>query len=99
MRRIALVLVLVLAAYAAGRSGAFTKLPGLGDGGGTARGGRHADRGARVADGGARRRARPRARRPPRRGCRGSGSGPVPPPPAPRGPASSGSTRRRSTAA
>jgi micrococcal nuclease len=51
MRRIALVLVLVVAAYAAGRSGAFSRLPGLGDGGGTAQGGRHADRVARVVDG------------------------------------------------
>jgi micrococcal nuclease len=51
MRRTALVLVLVLAAYAAGRSGAFSRLPGLGHGGGAARGGRHADRVARVVDG------------------------------------------------
>src|SRR4051794_12706163 len=51
MRRAGLILLLVLAAYAAGRSGAFSNLPALGDGGGAGAGGRHEDRIARVVDG------------------------------------------------
>src|SRR5215211_1666596 len=52
MRRAGLILLLVLAAYAAGRSGTFSDgLPGLGPAGGGAPGGRHVDRVVRVVDG------------------------------------------------